>query len=397
MRCFKQYSLKLVSEIKNFIRLYALVIPITENNTLKGVAKNGVKNRLLYVCSTKVLVERIQDIDFLSSYKVERDPRIKIKLQALHHLQVGKSISEVSDITLFDAKAVKNWLERFVEFDYEGLIEREGRGRKPRLAPEEEELFRKALLDFQDATVGGSFGAQDVQDLLADKFDCCYSISGVYSLLDRLNIVWITGRSIHPKTSQEAIELFKNLFPVEYENISSYAETKKIEVWWQDESRVGQQGSLSRIWATKGTRPRVVRQKQFLSTYIFGAVCPDRDHGYALILPECNAGMMQIHLDEISKEIQEGYHAIVMIDRASWHTTEALVVPDNMSLLPLPPYSPELNPMEQVWQKLKRDQLSNRVFKDYEAIVDACCKAWNAFCDEQGAIKNLCSRSWAQI
>jgi len=108
----------------------------------------------------------------------------------------------------------------------------------------------------------------------------------------------------------------------------------------------------------RGSRPRVVRQRQFLSTYIFGAVCPDRNHGCALVLPECSTGIMKIHLDEISKEVQEGHHAILMMDRASWHTTEALVAPENLSLLPLPPYSPELNPMEQVWQKLKRDHLS---------------------------------------
>ena len=71
----------------------------------------------------------------------------------------------------------------------------------------------------------------------------------------------------------------------------------------------------------QGTRPRVVRQRQFLSTYIFGAVCPDRDVGCAWVLPECNIGMMQIHLDEISKNITEGYHGIVLMDRASWHTT----------------------------------------------------------------------------
>ena len=169
------------------------------------------------------------------------------------------------------------------------------------------------------------------------------------------------------------------------------------EVWWQDESRIGQQGTLSRLWATKGTRPRVVRQRQFLSTYIFGAVCPDRDVGCALILPECNAGMMQMHLDEISKNIRKDYHGIILMDRASWHTTEALNVPENMTLLPLPPYSPELNPVEQIWQRLRKKKLSNRIFGGYDEIVDACCEAWNSFCDEDGNIKNLCSRNWANI
>ncbi|MCK6650637.1 MAG: IS630 family transposase [Bacteroidia bacterium] len=346
---------------------------------------------------TEELVDKIHGFDFLASYKVERDPRIKIKLLALHHLQNGKSIQDVSEITLYNSKSVKSWLENFIAFDYEGLIEREGRGRKPRLPCEEEESFKTELCKMQDSKPGGSLGATEIRTMLADQFDCCYSRSGTYALLDRLNLVWITGRSKHPKSSQEAIELYKELFPLEVENIKSFIDGEKIEIWWQDESRIGQQGSLSRVWATKGTRPRVVRQKQFLSTYIFGAVCPDRDVGCALILPECNAGMMQIHLDEISATVRKGYHAIVLMDRASWHTTETLNIPENISLLPLPPYSPELNPMEQVWQKLKKSYLSNTAFKDYDSIVEACCNAWNVFCDQDGAIKNLCSRSWAQI
>lgn len=346
---------------------------------------------------TKELIDKILDIDFITTYKVERDPRIKIKLLALAHLQSGKSIQEVSDITFYDCKTVKSWLELFVSFDYEGLIEREGRGRKPRLPKEEEEFFIISLDDLQESRQGGRVTVFDIQDLLADKFDCCYSISGIYALLDRLNIVWISGRSKHPKHSQEAIEQFKNSFPERVEEIKEELGHNKIEIWWQDESRIGQQGSLSRIWALKGTRPRIVRQKQFLSTYIFGAVCPDRDIGCAMILPECNSGMMQVHLSQISEHVKEGHHAIVLMDRASWHTTEALVIPSNISLMPLPPYSPELNPIEQLWQQLRKIKLSNTNFKDYDDIVESCCKAWNTFCDKDGNIQKLCTRSWAKI
>jgi transposase len=345
----------------------------------------------------KQFISLIQDYDFLSAYKVERDPRIKIKLLALHHLQQGRSLSDVADITLYSRKQVRHWLHMFIVFDYEGLIEKEGRGRKPRLPYACEEPFKEHLDVKQDAKPGGRITGEDIQELLADEFNCRYSISGVYALLDRLNIVWISGRSKHPKHSQEAIEEFKTLFPEEVERIKSKLDSDKIEVWWQDESRIGQQGSLSRVWAQKGTRPRVIRQRQFLSTYIFGAVCPDRDEGCALILPECNTGMMQIHLDQISEHVREGYHAILLMDRASWHTTEALNIPNNITLMPLPPYSPELNPMEQMWQQLRKIRLSNTVFKDHDDIVNACCEAWNCFCDQEGNIQKLCTRDWATL
>jgi len=345
----------------------------------------------------KNYIEQIQGYDFKSTFKVERDPKIKIKLLALHHLQSDMSLTDVADIILAEDKTVRSWLHSFIDFDYEGLIEKEGRGRKPRLPADEEEKFKIALDELQESRKGGRVTSNDIQTLLVDKFDCNYSIQGVYTLLDRINIVWISGRSKHPEHSQEAIDQFKDNFPEEVEKIKEQLQSNKLEIWWQDESRIGQQGSLSRVWATKGTRPRVVRQQQFLSTYIFGAVCPDRDIGCALILPECNSGMMQIHLNQISEHVQKDYHAIVLMDRAGWHTTEALDIPSNLVLMPLPPYSPELNPIEQVWQQLRKIKLSNIVFKNYNDIVKACCEAWNCFCDEDGNIQNLCTRSWAKI
>jgi transposase len=341
-------------------------------------------------------LEKIKDRDFKSTFKVERDPKIKIKLLTLHHFQGGKSFQELAELVLADERTIKVWIDSFCDFDYEGLIEKTGRGRNPRLPPTEEESFKDALLEVQQARQGGRTTASEIQDLLSEKFDCCYSLSGVYSLLDRLNLVWISGRSQHPKSSLEAMEQFKAIFPEEMNKIQQQVGSNKIEVWWQDESRIGQQGSLSRVWATKGTRPRVVRQRQFLSTYIFGAVCPDRDIGCALVLPQCNSGMMQMHLDQISKEVAEGFHAIILMDRASWHTTETLNIPANITLMPLPPYSPELNPMEQVWQQLRKIKLSNSNYKDYESIVQSCCDAWNTFCDEEGNIQNLCTRNWAK-
>ena len=339
----------------------------------------------------------IEKYDFAASYKVEPDPKIKIKLLALHHFQFGLSPAEVSKMVLAKEKTLPSWVDALVEFDYEGLIEREGRGRKPRLPPEKEEDFKIELDKMQVSFQGGRITAKNIKQLLTDKFDCNYSDSGVYSLLDRLNIVWISGRSKDPKSSEEAILAFKENFQDEVEKITKQIKNDQIEVWWPDESRIGQQGSLTRQWATKGTRPRVIRPKQFISTYVFGAICPDKDKECTLVLAETNTGMMQLHLNQISEQVEDGYHAIIMMDRASWHTTEALVIPKNIAILPLPSYSPELNPMEQVWQQLRKIGLSNTCFKNYHQIVDACCEAWNCFGDEEGNIQNIGHCTWALI
>ncbi len=164
---------------------------------------------------------------------------------------------------------------------------------------------------------------------------------------------------------------------------------ENIEIWFQDEARVGQRGTVTRLWAKRGTRPRAIRQQQFEYAYIFGAVCPDKDRAVGLVLPAIGMVCMQKHLDEIAKEVAPDNHAVIVFDRAAWHTTKKLRLPRNISLLPLPAASPELNPAEQVWQVLRDRYLGNRCFDSYEHILDSCCDAWNAFTSTACAVRQL--------
>lgn len=179
------------------------------------------------------------------------------------------------------------------------------------------------------------------------------------------------------------------------EIIPERAQNKTIEFWFQDEARVGQKGTLTRLWAKRGERPRMKRDQRHTSAYIFGAVCPARDVGAALVMPYVNIEAMNKHLAEIAKEIPENTHAVVIIDGAGWHLEGGeLIVPDNISLMRLPPYSPELNAQENIWQFLRQNFLAGRIFDTYEEIVDACCAAWKALTAETGRIKSIASRPW---
>ena len=104
-----------------------------------------------------------------------------------------------------------------------------------------------------------------------------------------------------------------------------------------------------------------------------------------------------MHLDEISKYVEEGRHAVIIVDKARWHTTDKLKLPHNVSLLPLPATSPELNPVEQVWQWIRQHCLANRVFKDYQEIVDVSCNSWNIFAKQAHLINSIGSREWATL
>lgn len=137
------------------------------------------------------------------------------------------------------------------------------------------------------------------------------------------------------------------------------------------------------------------RDQRHTNAYIFGAVCPGRDIGAALVMPFADTDAMNKHLAAISRKVDPAAHAAIIIDGAGWHTAAALKIPQNMTLIKLPPYSPELNAQENIWQYLRQNWLAGMIFKTYDEIVDACCTAWNALTSETGRIKSIAQREWA--
>ena len=123
-----------------------------------------------------------------------------------------------------------------------------------------------------------------------------------------------------------------------------------LELWWQDEARVGQKNKIARRWARRGTRPRAPHDQRTSSVYIFGAICPQQGKGAALVLPRCDTQAMSLHLAEVSQAVAPGAHALVLVDQAGWHQSKKLVVPATITLMPLPAKAPELNPVENIWQ-----------------------------------------------
>jgi transposase len=196
----------------------------------------------------------------------------------------------------------------------------------------------------------------------------------------------------------KALKRFLKSFQLEtILNIPLHVPLDKVDVWFQDEARFGQQNTTTRVWATKGSRPRVVRQQQFEYAYLFGAVCPSTGETEAIVAPFSNSEAMVEHMTLISKKTVAGRHAVVIMDGAGWHQKHTTAGLDNVSIIKLPPYSPELNPIEQVWQWMRQNELANRCFNGYDDIVDQCCRAWNNFRSDKLRVKKLCSRDWTNL
>jgi DDE superfamily endonuclease len=181
---------------------------------------------------------------------------------------------------------------------------------------------------------------------------------------------------------------------------AQHPEAQRVELWFADAwtqrvQGVGQKGRVTHVWYQKGVRPRGVREQRFASAHLFGAVCPERDAGVALVLPEVSTMAMSLFLAELSSALPAGTHAVLVLDRAGWHVSADLALPTNLSLVHLPPYSPELNPMEPVWLYLRERWLSHRVLAGGdEAVLDAACAAWTALTAEPGRLRSLTAFPW---
>lgn len=161
-----------------------------------------------------------------------------------------------------------------------------------------------------------------------------------------------------------------------------------------DEARIGQKGRVAHRWYEQGVRPPGIADKRFQSTFLYAAVRPKTGEDFALVLPEVGTVAMSEFLLRFGDSRPPGVHVVLALDQAGWHGANDLIVPGNVTLLPLLPYSPQLNPVERVWLYLRERFLSHRLHQDYEAIVDAACKAWNRLRAETGRMQSLCAYPW---
>jgi hypothetical protein len=142
----------------------------------------------------------------------------------------------------------------------------------------------------------------------------------------------------------------------------------------------------------------MVRDNRHDSAYLFGAICPARGVGAGMITPTANTECMNLHLQEISTQVSPGAYAALICDGAGWHQRGGeLNLPDNIVMIQLPPYAPELNPMENVWAYLRANKLCARVWDSYEAIQQACQDAWLFLINDPDRIRSIGTRDWVTV
>jgi hypothetical protein len=155
---------------------------------------------------------------------------------------------------------------------------------------------------------------------------------------------------------------------------------------------MGQQGTLTRLWARTGSRPTAVKQTEYQWLHVWAAIEPATGQSWTMLTPDMNTIRMNTLLAGISGTLKENDLAVIVLDNAGWHRAKALQAPANIVLLFLPPYSPELQPVERLWAWMRSHHLSNRVYADYGDMLNAADKAIQTL--NQSRIKTLCACSW---
>ena len=337
-------------------------------------------------------LERLQE-----AAKQRRNTPAWTRVQAVVLAKQGDSAPHIAHSLGCSRRAVQLWVAAYNGGGLEALADRPRPGRTPILPRHQEGQFLERIdAPPHDEDEVCTLRGVDIRRILEHEFAARYSLDGVYKLLHRLGYRSLMPRPQHPEAIPEAQEFFKEIVVEHIEAIAEEHPGKEVQVWHQDEARFGQQGTITRVWARRGSRPRRVRQNGRESLYVLTAVCAASGAAAGLIAPELNTAVVNLFLEQFSCQLAAGVHAVLLWDNAGYHVGKDLVVPENVSLIGLLPYSPELNPVENLWHYLRAHYWSHGVYPDYDTLLAVATETWRKVCLNPETIRSVCAAPYLE-
>jgi len=291
----------------------------------------------------------------------------------------GWEVDAVAEELDCSPRFVRKWSSIFSRDGVHALLNYVGPGRKKKITDAALAEMRDAIL----ATQAGTTPARGprIQELLCEA-GYIMGLTSTYEALHRLDFSYKTARPVHPKRSEDAVQAWKTRLPEVLAEVQEKNPAKKIRLFFQDETRFGMKGILTREWSPIGERPWRERQVEYKNAWIFGAVEPATGDHHGLVTTHAATDFMQAFVDSFAVGIAHDEHVVLVVDNAGWHVTGHLRVPENITLHFLPPYSPDLNPVETLWLFMKTNYLCNRIFDTLEEIMEAGLGAWSKLTNE---------------
>ncbi|MBM6583838.1 IS630 family transposase [Microvirga sp. BT689] len=319
------------------------------------------------------------------------------RLLALAVISEGGSRTQAAEMGGVSLQTVRDWVLRFNAHGPDGLLDGKAPGQPSILSDEHRSRLSELIESGPIPAVHGvvRWRLADLMQWLWEEYRFRISKQTLSRELRALTFRKLSARPRHHEKSEAAVAVIKKTFPRVWRRSRRAKPGGPVEIWFADVARIGQKNKITRRWARRGTRPSAPRDLRTASAYIFGAICPAEGKGAGLVLPRCMTEAMTLHLAEIAQAVAPGAHAVVLLDQAGWHVSCKLKVPPNITLVPLPAKAPELNPVENIWQFMRENWISNRIFTSYADILDHCCEAWNKQIDQPWTIMSIGLRDWA--
>ena len=326
-----------------------------------------------------------------------RDCRRRMRAIALA-MEDGLSRAEVASGAGVGARTLRDWTVRYNADGLDGLRDAARPGAPPKLESGQAGEVVSWLEDGPDPDAGGPSrrAVADVRKRTADSFGVGCALEGARRLVRRLGFRHMSPRPVHPRADPAAREGFRrDSSRLAREAVPDGVAPEDVPVYLQDGARVGRKGMLPGVRARKGTRPRIVRDHRYGHLYLFPSACPATGDAVGHVCGRASTAETDRHLREIGERVPAGKRALVVLDGAGWHRSGDLGIPDSVSLLRLPPCSPEPDPVETVFPLLKHRHFANRVSGSAEHVREVVEHVWDAFIRRKGEVTRITTREWA--
>ncbi len=328
-----------------------------------------------------------------------RDCRHRLRAIALA-IEGELSRAEIAGRAGVDAQTLCDRVKRHDGGGVDGLRDEARPGRPPELDGARTAAVASWLEAGPDPEAGepSRWTVADIRERIMDSFGVRCTLEGARRLMLRPGFRHVSPRPVHPKADPEVRKAFRNGFAQLAEAaVPDGVAAQDVLVLFRDEARTGRKGMLSRVWARNGTRPRIVRDHRCGCACLFSAAGPET--GTAVGHVRAKAGTVETsrHLREIGERVPAGRHALVVLDGAGWHRSGEPEVPDDVSLLRLPPCSPEPDPVETLFPVLKHRHFASRAFESAEHVRVTVEEVWNGFTRKTGEIMQTTAREWAVL
>jgi transposase len=306
-----------------------------------------------------------------------------------------KHADEISSIVNSPPGTIYNWTSLYKRRGIDGLLsKKKGGRRREAMSVEKEQSFLNQLVN--DASDGIIVTALKIRLKLNNIISKTISRSCVYDILKRNKWRKIAPRPQNPKSSKDVREEFKSAFPkLVEEAVKTFAPDDKrpAKILFEDEGIFGRINELKNCWAPHGVRPIVKFQLVRQFDYVFATVNPGSGETFSLILPDADSQMMNLFLKELSMHYSK-FKLIIVCDRAAWHKSKLLIVPENIRFIYLPAASPELNPVEHLWDHVRENFIANKIFDSLDSLEEVLEGAFKHIYYNPDSIKSLVSFSW---